>query len=134
MAVVAPSRRGSLLAAAADVTAVVVFAAVGRRSHAEADDLLGLAATAAPFAAGLAVAWATPVVRRSPAGLRAGAVAVLCTAGVGLLLRATFTGRLPLSFAVVATVSLAVLLLGWRGVAALLARAGSRTARGRTTL
>ncbi len=134
MAVVAPSRRGSLLAAAADVTAVVVFAAVGRRSHAEPGDLLGLAATAAPFAAGLAVAWATPVVRRNPAGLRAGAVAVLCTAAVGLLLRAAFTGRLPLSFAVVATVSLAVLLLGWRGVAALRSRAGSRTARSRTTL
>ncbi len=134
MAVVAPSRRSTLLAAAADVAAVVVFAAVGRRTHAEAGDLIGLAATAAPFAVGLAVAWSTPVVRRSPAGLRAGAVAVLCAAGVGLLLRAAVTGRLPLSFAVVATVSLAVLLLGWRGVAALVSRATGRTARGRTTL
>ena len=125
----APSRRISLLAAAADAVAVVVFAAVGRLSHGEADDLFGLAATAAPFGVGLVAAWATPVVRAKPVGLRAGAVAVLCVAGVGLLLRAGFTGRLPLSFAVVATISLAVLLLGWRGFAAVVSRAARRATR-----
>ena len=35
---------------------------------------------------------------------------------VGLALRALVLGRLPLSFAVVATVALAVMLLGWRVV------------------
>ena len=67
--------------------------------------------------------------RHDPAALRAGVVAVVCTAGIGLLLRAGFTGRLPLSFAVVATLSLAVLLLGWRGLAALVSRTAHRTAR-----
>ena len=129
MTVAAPSSRTALLAAAADAVAVVVFAAVGRLSHGEPDDLLGLAATVAPFGVGLVAAWATPVVRREPAGWRAGVVAVVCAAGLGLLLRAGFTGRLPLSFAVVATVSLAVLLLGWRGLAALAARAAQRTSR-----
>jgi hypothetical protein len=43
--------------------------------------------------------------------------------------RAGFTGRLPLSFAVVAVISLAVLLLGWRGLAALVARAAHRVSR-----
>jgi hypothetical protein len=122
----APRSRIALLAGAADAVAVVVFAAVGRLSHGEADDVLGLLATAAPFGVGLVAAWATPMVRRDPAGLRAGAVAVACTAGIGLLLRAGFTGRLPLSFAVVATVSLAVLLLGWRGLAALVSRTAHR--------
>ena len=126
MAVTAPSSRITLLAAAADAVAVVVFAAVGRMSHGEADDLLGLVGTAAPFGVGLVAAWATPVVRRHPQAWQAGVVAVVCTAGIGLLVRAGFTGRLPLSFAVVATVSLAVLLLGWRGLAALV----SRTAHG----
>jgi hypothetical protein len=126
MVMAAPSSRLSLLAAAADAVAVVVFAAVGRLSHGESDDLLGLVATVAPFGVGLVAAWATPAVRREPAGWRAGAVAVVCVAGIGLLLRAGFTGRLPLSFAVVATVSLAVLLLGWRGLAALVSRTAHR--------
>ena len=129
MAAAGPHVRITPLAAAADAVAVVVFAAVGRLSHGEADDLLGLAATVAPFAVGLVAAWATPTVRREPAGWRAGAVAVVCVAGVGLLLRAGFTGRLPLSFAVVTTVSLAVLLLGWRGLAALVSRTAHRAAR-----
>jgi hypothetical protein len=129
MAVAGPHARIAPLAAAADAVAVVVFAAVGRLSHGEADDLLGLAATVAPFAVGLVAAWATPAVRREPAGWRAGAVAVVCVAGVGLLLRAGLTGRLPLSFAVVTTVSLAVLLLGWRGLAALVSRTAHRAAR-----
>ena len=129
MAIAAPSSRISLLAAAADAVAVVVFAAVGRLSHGEADDLLGLVATAAPFGVGLVAAWATPVVRREPAGWQAAAVAVVCVAAIGLLLRAGFTGRLPLSFALVATVSLAVLMLGWRGLAALVSRTAHRAAR-----
>ena len=123
----APSIR--LLAAAADAVAVVVFAAVGRLSHGAADDLLGLVATVAPFGAGLVAAWATPVVRRDPVGLQAGAVTVVCVVGVGLLLWFGFTGRLPLSFAVVATTSLAVLLLGWRGLAALVSRTAHGTPR-----
>jgi hypothetical protein len=129
MAHAAPSSRITLLAAAADAVAVVVFAAVGRLSHAEADDLLGLLGTIAPFGVGLVAAWAMPVVRRDPAAWQAGVAAVVCVAGVGLLLRAGFTGRLPLSFAVVATVSLAVLLLGWRGLAALVSRTAHRALR-----
>ena len=121
-----PSRR--IAPPAADAVAVVVFAAIGRMSHAEADDLLGLAATAAPFLVGLGAAWTTPLVRRDPAGLRAGVAVLVGTVGVGLLLRAAVLDRLPASFAVVATVALAVLLLGWRGVAAGVARAAARRA------
>lgn len=109
------------LALAADVVAVVVFAAIGRASHAEAGDVVGLLITAAPFAVGTAAAWATPVVRTRPAGLRAGGVVVAATAVLGLLLRAAFTDRLPWTFALVTVVSLAVLMLGWRGLSALVA-------------
>ena len=129
MALAARSSRITSLAVVADAVAVVVFAAVGRMSHGEAADLLGLVGTAAPFGVGLVAAWATPVVRRDPAAWQAGAVAVLCTAGIGLVLRFGFLGRLPLAFAVVATVSLAVLLLGWRGLAALVSRTAHRAVR-----
>lgn len=109
------------LALTADVVAVIVFAAVGRASHDESADVLGLIWTAAPFAVGLAAAWASPIVRARPAGLRAGLVALTGTAVIGLLVRFAFTGRLPLSFVIVATCALAVLLLGWRGLSALVA-------------
>jgi hypothetical protein len=108
---------------------VIVFAAVGRASHGESDGLLGLLATVAPFAAGLLVAWATPLVRSHPAGLRAGAVVLAGTVVIGLALRAAFTGRLPLSFAVVTVVVLGVLLLGWRGLALLVSHRASQRVR-----
>ncbi|GAA3085390.1 DUF3054 domain-containing protein [Pseudonocardia yunnanensis] len=123
-------RRIPALAFAADVIAVVVFAAVGRISHAEAESLSGLLATAAPFLIGLVASWATPVVRAHPVGFRAGAVVLAGTAVLGLLLRAAFTWRLPLSFAVVTVVSLAVLLIGWRALSLLVShRADQRAMR-----
>ena len=106
------------LAIVADVVAVVVFAAIGRMNHAQPDDLLGLLGTAAPFLVGVLAVWATPVVRAHPVGVRAALTVWVGTVVVGLLLRAGFTERLPLSFAVVTTVSLAVLLVGWRALSA----------------
>jgi hypothetical protein len=117
-----PRSRVPALALVADGVAVVVFAAIGRINHAESADLFGLLATASPFLVGLAAAWATPVVRADPAGVRAGAAALAGTVVVGLLLRLAFTGDLPFSFAVVTTVSLAVLMLGWRALSLLVAR------------
>ena len=112
-------RRIPALAIVADVVAVVVFAAIGRMSHAEPDDLLGLLATAAPFLVGVAAMWATPLVRAHPVGARAALTVWAGTVVIGLLVRAGFTEGVPLSFAVVTAVSLAVLLLGWRALSVL---------------
>jgi hypothetical protein len=101
---------------------VVVFAAIGRSSHAEADSIVGLVGTAAPFLVGLGASWASRRVRADPPGLGAGVVVLLGTVVIGLALRAAFLQRLPLSFAIVTTLSLAVLLLGWRGLSMLVAR------------
>ena len=109
------------LAITADIVSVIVFAAVGRASHDESADVVGLLATATPFGLGLLAAWATPVVRARPAGLVAGLVVLAGTVAIGLLVRLAFLDRLPLSFAVVATGALGVLLLGWRGLAAAVA-------------
>ena len=123
-------RRIPALAITADVVAVVVFAAVGRMNHAQPEDLLGLLATAAPFLVGLVAVWATPIVRANPVGIRGALVVWAGTVVLGLALRVAFTERLPLSFAVVTAVSLAVLMLGWRGLSALVAlRARQRALR-----
>ncbi|MDD7964322.1 DUF3054 domain-containing protein [Actinomycetospora lemnae] len=124
MTTLTPTRRSGALIAL-DVLAVVAFAALGRASHAEdiVGDLAGTLLTAAPFVAGAAVGtlagrtWRAPLAWRSGLAVWAGAVVV------GLPLRAALTGRLPLSFAIVATVAIGVLVLGWRAVARLVTRA-----------
>ncbi|MFC5237276.1 DUF3054 domain-containing protein [Pseudonocardia zijingensis] len=112
-------RRIPALAIVADVVAVVVFAAIGRMSHAEPDDLLGLLGTAAPFLVGLGAMWATRAVRTQPVGARAALTVWAGTVGIGLLIRAGFAGAVPPgSFVVVTAIALAVLLLGWRALSA----------------
>ena len=123
-------RRIPALAIVADVVAVVVFAAIGRMSHAEPDDLLGLLGTAAPFLVGVAAMWATPAVRANPIGIRAALTVWAGTVVVGLVVRAGFTWSLPLSFAIVTAVALGVLLMGWRALsAAVSVRARQRALR-----
>ena len=119
MRAVAPTRtpvatKTVAAALAADVVAVLVFAGIGRSSHAEAIQLLGVAGTAAPFLAGLLVGWGAGRVWRDPARLMSGWWAVGGAAVVGLALRLLLTDRLPWTFVLVATVSLAVMLQSWR--------------------
>jgi hypothetical protein len=123
-------RRIPALAIVADLVAVVVFAAIGRMSHGESDDLLGLLGTAAPFLVGVVAMWATPVVRAHPVGVRAALTVWAGTVVIGLLVRAGFTWSLPPSFVAVTAVALAVLLLGWRALsAAVSVRARAHTLR-----
>jgi peptidoglycan/LPS O-acetylase OafA/YrhL len=110
------------LAAGADVLAVLVFAAVGRSSHAEVVDAYGVLTTAAPFLLGLLVGWLVARVWRAPLRLPVGVAVWAGVVVVGLGVRAAFTHRLPLTFVLIAAASLALLLLGWRAVARLIAR------------
>jgi len=114
--------RTAVLAGLTDAVAVLLFAAIGRLSHAEAGDLLGLLATAWPFLAGVAGSWALPTVHRAPATLQAGVAVWLGALLVGLAIRTLFTRSLPLTFLLVTAVTLAALLIGWRGLALLVAR------------
>ena len=106
----------------ADLVAVLVFAAIGRRSHTEGLDLDGVAATAAPFLAGLLVGWAAGRLWRDPSRPVAGLWAAGGAAVIGLALRGVVTGRLPATFVLVATVSLMILIVGWRLIAAVVLR------------
>jgi len=110
------------LAAGADVLAVLVFAAVGRSSHAGVVDAYGVLTTAAPFLLGLLVGWLVARVWRAPLRLPVGVAVWAVVVVVGLGVRAAFTHRLPLTFVLIAAVSLALFLLGWRAVARLIAR------------
>lgn len=113
-----------------DAAAILVFAAVGRRSHAESDALSGVLVTAWPFLAGLLAAWAGYLAahRSPPLAVRSGVAVWLPVVAVGMLLRQlTGKGTAP-SFVVVATVVLGAFLLGWRLAAAARARASRRRA------
>jgi hypothetical protein len=104
-----------------DVALVVMFAAVGRRSHAEGLDPAGIARTAAPFLVGTAAGWllASLTLDSGPRTLAFGAVVVVCTVVVGMLLRRVAGDGTAPSFVLVATTVLTGLLLGWRLVARL---------------
>ncbi len=111
------SRRGPAWLAwlATDVIAVLVFCAVGRRSHAEGLSITGVASTAWPFLAGTATGWlASRGWRRPTAVVPTGVVVWLCTVVVGMLLRKASSAGVAASFVVVASSVTAALLLGWR--------------------
>jgi hypothetical protein len=115
-------------AAIVDVVAVLVFAAIGRDSHAERVDILGVFQVAAPFLAGALVGWLVGRLWREPLGLRLGVAVWAGAVVVGLGLREAVLHRLPVSFVLIASVSLAVLLLGWRLVGRIVARVRGRGA------
>lgn len=122
-------RRGPLLLLL-DVLAVLVFAAIGRASHHEANPLVDSLLTAWPFLVGVAIGWLIAYTTRNravPVAVPAGLTVWVSTVCLGMLVR-HFTGRgTAFSFIVVTTIVLGVFLLGWRAVVALLDRRRTRT-------
>jgi Protein of unknown function (DUF3054) len=119
-----PSNRASWLAS--DLTLVSAFAVIGRLSHAEGLTLSGWWHTAWPFLAGLLVGWAV-IGRRSDGPSRAGSVAAglvvwPSTVVLGMILRRLSDQGTALSFTVVATIVVGLMLLGSRAAAALTRR------------
>ena len=114
-----------------DVVAIVVFAILGRSSHAEANTLLGVLGTAWPFLAGAVVGHglcrSAGALRGDPTGRRPGAVVWAATVVVGMLLRVASGDTAAWSFILVASIVLAVFLLGWRVLVRLARRARTRT-------
>ncbi|MDN5727638.1 MAG: DUF3054 domain-containing protein [Propionibacteriales bacterium] len=115
-----------------DVVLVIIFAAIGRGSHAEALNPPGLLGTAWPFLVALALAWLVGRFwrpgRRPSRVAPEGVYVWIITVALGLTTRvlvAKDTAEVP--FIMVATISLAVLLLGWRLIALLVRTAGNRS-------
>jgi len=110
-----------------DAMLVVAFAVIGRSSHAEGLDAAGVWGTAWPFLVGLGVGWLAVRAWRHPLALwPTGVVVWVTTLVVGMLLRLATGQGTAVAFIVVATATLAVLLLGWRAVALLVVRRRAR--------
>ena len=122
--------RVAALSLVLDVVLIIVFAAIGRASHgSEIFGVLGsgLATTAWPFLAALAVAWLVVIGWQRPyAPVRTGVPVWLITVAGGMLLRMVSGQGTALPFLIVATVTLLVLLVGWRVIATLVRRARQR--------
>jgi drug/metabolite transporter (DMT)-like permease len=107
-----------------DAVFVLVFAAIGRASHDE--NPAGFLLTAWPFLVALVVghlvAALLPRRPRRPWGLAWGAVVWVVTVAGGMLLRVVSGDTAQLPFVIVATITLGVLLIGWRAAAALMRR------------
>ncbi|RAU91907.1 DUF3054 domain-containing protein [Mycobacterium colombiense] len=108
---------------AVDVIGVLVFCAVGRRSHDEGLNITGIAVTAWPFLTGTVVGWLVSRAWRRPTAVApTGVVVWLSTVAVGMLLRKATSAGVAASFVVVATTVTALLLVGWRVAAGLALR------------
>ncbi|EJO90854.1 hypothetical protein MCOL_V201455 [Mycobacterium colombiense CECT 3035] len=106
-----------------DVIGVLVFCAVGRRSHDEGLNVTGIAVTAWPFLTGTVVGWLISRGWRRPTAVApTGVIVWLSTVVVGMLLRKATSAGVAASFVVVATTVTALLLLGWRVAAGLALR------------
>jgi Protein of unknown function (DUF3054) len=115
--------KSALGAFTTDIVCVIVFCTIGRRSHAEGLNLAGIVETAWPFLTGTLVGWLVSMAWRRPYAILPTGVAVwLATVVVGMLLRKLTSAGTATSFIVVASISTAVLLLGWRGVLRLMTR------------
>ena len=117
------SARAPWVALVLDVCCVLVFVIIGRASHTKGEAVAGIASTAWPFLAGLAVGWLAARAWRAPLALRAAGIVVwLCTVALGMAARVAAGQGTALAFIIVALAFLGLFLLGWRLVARLATR------------
>lgn len=99
---------------ALDVLCILVFAIVGRSSHGEASDLLGVLRTAWPFVVGGLLGVLIGRTWRRPGSMPAALYVWISAVVAGMTLRVVSGGTAQVSFIIVTTVVLGVFLLGWR--------------------
>ncbi len=113
--------------AALDLCGTFAFVVIGRASHGQGETLAGLARTAWPFLAGLAIGWlATRAWRRPAAVVPAGLGVWICTVAMGMVLRVVSGQGTAAAFIAVALAFLGLFLLGWRLLAGRFATSSSR--------
>lgn len=111
------------ISATLDFVLIVVFVAIGRQSHDEGITLAGTLETSWPFLVGLVAGWLISRAWHHPLGvLNPGVIIWAATLIVGMALRIVSSQGIALPFVIVATVTLAVFLIGWRAFAASLRR------------
>lgn len=112
--------RGPVAAFLLDVVCVVVFAVIGRVNHVRGISVAGVAETAWPFLLGTVIGWCVVrALRKSwPLEVGPGITVWFSTLLFGMLLRRLTGQGTALAFVLVAALTLAVLLVGWRGLVA----------------
>ncbi|CQD04984.1 transmembrane protein [Mycobacterium lentiflavum] len=116
-------RLGWLAYLLSDVVGVLVFCAVGRRSHDEGLNLAGIATTAWPFLSGTLIGWLVSRGWHRPTAVApTGVIVWACTVAIGMVLRKASSAGVAASFVVVAATVTALLLLGWRAAVGLALR------------
>ena len=115
--------RRTVVAALADVVAIVVFVAIGRRNHSEGEAVDAVLTVAAPFMIALAIGWIAAKAWTRPMQVETAFVIWPITVAVGMILRnLVFDRGTALPFIIVATVVTGVFLVGWRMLAAVAER------------
>ncbi|OUE23230.1 hypothetical protein BFL36_07625 [Clavibacter michiganensis] len=123
-----PAARPEILRAAVlDAALVVVFVLIGRASHGEDLAPSGVLGTAWPFLAAGVVGWIVARAWRAPSrvvptGLLVWGVTIV----VGMVLRALSGEGVVVPFVITTAIILGILLLGWRGIAAVAVRRRAR--------
>ena len=111
----------------ADLACVLALAIGGKGTHDAGESAWVVLAIAWPFAlaAGLAHAWLTSRGRHTRRAWPEGAIVLVLTYVLGMLLRAISGRGLAPGFLVVAAIFLVVTMLGWRFVVQLAKRSGA---------
>jgi Protein of unknown function (DUF3054) len=111
----------------ADTACVLIFVVIGRASHHGGESLAGIASTAWPFLAGLAIGELATWSWRRPFALVPTGVGVwLATVAIGQALRAVAGPGTEPAFIAVSAAFLGLFLLGWRVAAAVVPAVRSR--------
>jgi Protein of unknown function (DUF3054) len=118
-----------VLAVLADVCFVLAFVVIGRGNHHAGENLAGVASTAWPFLAGLAIGEiATRAWRRPVALVPTGVGVWLAAVAIGQVLRVVSGQGTEFAFVLVSAAFLGLFLLGWRAAAARVPAVRSRLA------
>jgi hypothetical protein len=107
-----------------DALLVIVFAAAGRASHAEANPVVGAVQTAWPFLLGTVIGWVVVRLLRKawPLEVGPGITVWFSTVLIGMVLRQATGLGTAVSFVLVAAAVLALFLIGWRALVTLVLR------------
>jgi uncharacterized membrane protein YbjE (DUF340 family) len=102
--------------AVADVLFVVLFVALGRKSHDEGGNVVvGTLKVAAPFLIALAVGWLVARAWKAPTSASTGMIIWVVTVAGGMVLRHfVFDRGTALPFIIVASAFTLLFLVGWR--------------------
>ncbi|MDN5893407.1 MAG: DUF3054 domain-containing protein [Nocardioides sp.] len=108
--------RRTTLALVADALLIIIFASIGRAEHERGNAVVGALSTAWPFLVGAGIGWllVTRLGRRLPVEMGPGITVWFCTVFLGMVLRRIAGDGTAFSFVIVASIVLAIFLLGWR--------------------